>query len=98
MLLSNKSTFFPTITLIAILIGYFPCNLSNGPSVNTAVGSYANGVEYKCCDQSSNRACNCSDQTGGIGQCVCASTSVRKDWLCMKDNNGDSVGIFFKLT
>jgi hypothetical protein len=48
---------------------------------------------YKCCDQSQSNDCKCSNQTGGVGKCMCSpSNAIRDTWFCINDNvNGDSV-------
>ncbi len=53
------------------------------PSVNS----------YKCCDNSWSDNCKCSNQTGGVGICMCSpSNAIRETWLCVNDiTNGDSV-------
>ncbi len=53
-------------------------------------------IANKCCDQTnsatSSNDCACSDQTGGVGICICkTSPNIRQRWLCKKDSNGDSV-------
>ena len=50
---------------------------------------------HSCCDLLSTKGdgdCKCSDQTGGVGTCICNTLpSTRSSWLCKKDANGDSV-------
>ena len=48
---------------------------------------------YKCCDQSKSTDCECSNQTGGVGVCMCSHKSnIRQNWLCVSDTTyGDSV-------
>ena len=55
-------------------------------------------IAYLCCDQlnsnTRNTDCTCSDQTGGIGTCLCSTLpNTRQGWLCIKNSNGDSVNI-----
>ena len=58
---------------------------------------------FECCDVLNNKSksdnCKCSDQTGGVGTCICTTLpNTRSTWLCKKDANGDSVNkSFFKI-
>ena len=52
---------------------------------------------YLCCDALNSKTLlstdyKCSDQTGGVGTCICTTLpNTRSTWLCKKDANGDSV-------
>ncbi len=53
---------------------------------------------HSCCDslnsKSDSKDCYCSDQTGGVGTCICTTLpNTRSSWLCKMDANGDSVCI-----
>ena len=53
-------------------------------------------ASYLCCDKLNPSAnstdCKCSDQSGGVGTCICSSfPNTRQGWLCIKNSNGDSV-------
>ncbi len=54
---------------------------------------------YICCDALQSKTvlstdCRCSDQTGGVGTCICTTLpNTRSTWLCKKDAAGDSVNI-----
>jgi hypothetical protein len=76
------------VCLAAFYIGECVCGgKSPKPAPKPSVKS------YKCCDQSQSSDCKCSNQTGGVGICMCSpSNSIRDTWLCVNDNvNGDSV-------
>ena len=57
----------------------------------------------QCCDSSNPNTkssdCVCSDQTGGVGICICSSLpNTRQGWFCIKnDTNGDSVSVESKF-
>jgi hypothetical protein len=74
------------VCLTAFYIGEFECG---GPAPPPS--PQPNG--YKCCDQSKANYCKCSNQTGGVGICMCSPSSpIRENWLCVNDKiNGDSV-------
>ena len=72
------------VSCIVFLIGFSDCDPPSG---------------YTCCDQLNpshniqSTDCKCSNQTGGIGSCLCTtSPNTRQGWLC-NTVYGDSVNI-----
>ncbi len=75
------------LLIVCLAAFYFDECVCHGKAPKTSV------KPYKCCDQSQSSDCKCSNQTGGVGICMCSpSNTIRDTWLCINDNaNGDSV-------